>query len=345
MKSSIFLAATSAVVAAATPVVNRDVVYDVVTDVDVVVEYATVTVDAASPTAATSTATAASQPPQFLFGGNHRQGRPSATEATSTIVEPTTTAVATTAEEPDVIVYTVVETYGTTVEAAASVEVAATTEAAAATVEVAAAPSTTEAAATVEVTQVQEVASSTVASTYAAETSSSDMATNAIDAHNLHRANHSAAALEWLDEIATYAQTTAETCVFAHDMTQGSGNYGQNIAMWATSDNAAALGEAGAIGMATHDMWYNGEVDLFLPSYYGESTPDMSNFEAWGHFSQLVWNGSTHLGCHATLCEKGRMYADMDAWYMVCNYRPAGNVGGSYGANVLTSLGEATVTN
>lgn len=105
---------------------------------------------------------------------------------------------------------------------------------------------------------------------------------------------------------------------------QGSANYGQNIAMWATSDNAAALGAAGAIGMASHDMWYNGEINKFLPSYYGESNPDMSDFEGWGHFSQLVWKDSTQLGCYAKLCAAGTMYSDMDAWYMVCNYRPAG---------------------
>jgi len=151
--------------------------------------------------------------------------------------------------------------------------------------------------------------------------------------------------MSWLDEIATYAENTANTCNFAHDMTQGSGGYGQNLAMWATSDNAAALGEAGAIGMATHDMWYNGEFNGFLPSYYGEDSPDMSNFESWGHFSQLVWKDSNQLGCYAKLCAKGTMYSDMDAWFMVCNYRPAGNMGGSYGDNVLKPLGEATVTN
>lgn len=134
--------------------------------------------------------------------------------------------------------------------------------------------------------------------------------------------------------------------------------------MWATSDNAEALGAAGAIGMASHDMWYNGEINKFLPSYYGEATPDMSDFEGWGHFSQLVWKNTESLGCYAKLCAKGTMYSDMDAWYMVCNYRPAGmftcsqsslfthadfvmagNVGGGYGTNVLSPLGEATVSN
>lgn len=224
-------------------------------------------------------------------------------------------------------------------------------------------PTTTTAAPVVVVTQTEEAApvapeSTTVVEeptttaeepTYVATTAQqavatpSDMASTAVYAHNIHRSNHSAPAVAWLDEIAGYAENTANTCTFAHDMTQGSGNYGQNIAMWASSDGAAALGAAGAINMATTKMWYNGEVNGFLPSYYGQATPDMSDFESWGHFSQLVWKDTTDLGCYAKLCEKGTMYQDMDAWYMVCNYRPAGNMGGAYGTNVLQSLGEATV--
>lgn len=36
--------------------------------------------------------------------------------------------------------------------------------------------------------------------------------------HNLHRSNHSAPALEWDSTLAQYAENTANTCVFEHDM-------------------------------------------------------------------------------------------------------------------------------
>jgi uncharacterized protein YkwD len=36
--------------------------------------------------------------------------------------------------------------------------------------------------------------------------------------HNIHRLNHSASALEWDDELAGYAENTANGCVFEHDM-------------------------------------------------------------------------------------------------------------------------------
>ncbi|CAJ2504131.1 Uu.00g115250.m01.CDS01 [Anthostomella pinea] len=176
------------------------------------------------------------------------------------------------------------------------------------------------------------------------EPASDDMQTAAIYHHNLHRSNHSAPEMAWSGKFAGYASNTAATCKFAHDMDQGDKGYGQNIAMWAVSSGAADLGEAGAIKMATTDMWYNGEFAEYLPQYYGQATPDMSGFEKWGHLSQLLWKESTDLGCSAQFCAKGSMYDDMDAWFMVCNYGPPGNVGGGYGTNVLKPLGKSVVT-
>ncbi|KAI0120683.1 scp-like extracellular protein [Xylariales sp. AK1849] len=308
MKSSVFLAATSAMLAMAGPVLKRSYT------TDVVVEWITVTVTGDAPESTTTT----SAQRTFFNGGKHHSYSPLPSSVAETTVAsaPTTTA-------PSVVIVT--ETYQPSEP-------------------VSTAPATTEEPATSEASTVVDVPATSATSTQAAVVSPTDMASTALYAHNLHRANHSAPAMAWLDEIAGYAENTANTCKFAHDMTQGSGNYGQNIAMWATSDGAADLGEAGAIDMASQDMWYNGEVTKYLPSYYGEATPDMSDFESWGHFSQLVWKDSTSLGCYAKLCAKGTMYADMDAWYMVCNYRPAGNVGGAYGTNVLTSLGEPSVS-
>lgn len=45
-----------------------------------------------------------------------------------------------------------------------------------------------------------------------------DYKTACLDHHNVHRANHSAPALEWDEELAQYAANTANGCVFAHDM-------------------------------------------------------------------------------------------------------------------------------
>ncbi|KAI1806864.1 PR-1-like protein [Daldinia bambusicola] len=166
----------------------------------------------------------------------------------------------------------------------------------------------------------------------------------AVQHHNYHRSNHSSPELKWSDKLAGYAYQTSLSCKMQHDMDQGDKGYGQNLANWATSADAYKLGDTGAIKMAVSDMWYNGEFNNFLPDYYGQESPDMSNFESWGHMSQLVWKDSTEVGCSSHYCERGTMYDDFDAWFTVCNYSPPGNVGGAYAANVLRPVGKATVT-
>ncbi|KAI0521045.1 CAP domain-containing protein [Xylaria bambusicola] len=161
--------------------------------------------------------------------------------------------------------------------------------------------------------------------------------------HNIHRSNHSSPEVTWNAEIAGYAANTAATCKFAHDMSQGGGGYGQNIALWGVSSGAEELGAAGAVKMATTNMWYDGEFNSFLPSYYGQPTPDMTNFEAWGHLSQVVWAGTTSVGCHAQFCPRGTAYSNLDSWFTVCNYSPPGNIGGAYGKNINKPKGDASV--
>lgn len=93
------------------------------------------------------------------------------------------------------------------------------------------------------------------------------------------------------------------------------------------------------------NMWYNGELGLFPTSEYGEANPDMSNFSGWGHFSQVVWKGTTQVGCATVYCATGTpMFPSRTSgWYTVCNYKQAGNMGGAYGTNVLKPLGKAVV--
>lgn len=84
------------------------------------------------------------------------------------------------------------------------------------------------------------------------------------------------------------------------------------------------MSEELAIAQAITQMWYNGEVDLYPSSSYGQANPDFSNFEGWGHYSQMVWIGSTKVGCAAQYCPAGTMEPSMGAWFSVCNYYPAG---------------------
>lgn len=51
----------------------------------------------------------------------------------------------------------------------------------------------------------------------------------AINHHNYHRANHSAAAVTWSVDMANRAKKIANTCVYAHKMDQDGGGYGYGL--------------------------------------------------------------------------------------------------------------------
>ncbi|KAI0118279.1 CAP domain-containing protein [Nemania sp. FL0031] len=283
MKSSTFLAATSAVLALANPLDKR------VMETEVVVEYYTVTVTG-NPPAATPTSV------KFRPHSKPTQEQPAQEPA------PTTTSQA-------VVIVTV----------------------------------TPEAQSTTSATKASTVANTPAQASDAGSADGDSFQSTALYHHNIHRSNHSSPEMSWNSEIAGYAANTAKTCVFAHDMTQGKGGYGQNIALWGVSSGAEELGQTGAIKMAATDMWYDGEFNNFLPSYYGQATPDMTNFESWGHMSQLVWASSTTLGCAVQYCPRGTAYDNLDAWFSVCNYSPPGNVGGAYAKNINRPKGDASV--
>ena len=95
------------------------------------------------------------------------------------------------------------------------------------------------------------------------------------------------------------------------------GGYGQNIAAGVPPDNISAI---------ITDLFYNGEVNYYA-GYYGMSQPPMTNFEHWGHFSQIVWKATTHVGCATQDCSgKGlaNTGGDVSPYFTVCNYKSAG---------------------
>jgi uncharacterized protein YkwD len=129
-----------------------------------------------------------------------------------------------------------------------------------------------------------------------------------LDAHNAYRAKHCAPALEWDDKLEATAQDWADRCEFEHSRTK----YGENL----------AAGTHGALPPEhVVEMWYR-EVDQYDFRRGGFSMET-------GHFTQLVWKGTTRVGCAMARCP------DWDLW--VCNYDPPGNVERGYRSNVLAS--------
>ncbi|EFX02006.1 scp-like extracellular protein [Grosmannia clavigera kw1407] len=349
MKTSAILALSGSLLAMASPINKRVYETEYVTDLI----YVTVTVDPWTTTTVyplehetpevkhTTLTTAA---PVTIITTTRALPPPTTTSTTSIVAPPPTTSSTSTSTTLPLPVPTTsttksplpVPTTSTSKIAVPAVTIAAEVTVAA-KVTVAATPSTSSKTST----------SSTSSTTAAAATASSDdFQTTAVYHHNIHRANHSAPDLSWNSDLASYAATVAATCVFAHDLTPGAstGAYGQNIAMYGSSDATESTSSSSVIAQAVTDMWYNGEVWQFPEAGYGEDTPDMTDFEAWGHFSQLVWVASTEVGCAVQYCAAGTLVSDMASFFSVCNYRSEGNVGGSYGTNVLKSLGKASVT-
>ncbi|OAA65788.1 scp-like extracellular protein [Niveomyces insectorum RCEF 264] len=172
-----------------------------------------------------------------------------------------------------------------------------------------------------------------------------DYAATALNQHNIHRANHSAPAATWNADLASYAAQAAESCVFAHNLKPGAstGSYGQNIAVYGATGNVQALSPDKMISQAVTNQWYNNEINKFPAAGYGMATPDMTNFNSWGHFSQIVWVASNQVGCATQFCPAGTIFSNMGSWFSVCNYRAQGNMAGQYGNNIRAPLGKPTV--
>jgi uncharacterized protein YkwD len=132
-----------------------------------------------------------------------------------------------------------------------------------------------------------------------------------LDHHNRYRAQHCAAPLTWSPKLAEAAQLwanqlKAKGCAFEHS----GGPTGENL----------AAGTSGALdARATVAMWYD-EIKGYSFQQPGFSMQT-------GHFTQVVWRGTTQLGCGMSQC-KG-----MDLW--VCEYDPPGNWEGQYKQQVL----------
>jgi hypothetical protein len=173
----------------------------------------------------------------------------------------------------------------------------------------------------------------------------SDYQSQVVDAHNVHRANHSSPALTWDDNLAGIAAEIAATCVYAHDVSKGT--YGQNI---------AAGTPANQISDVINNQYYNEELPNFM-TILGNPNPDFnSQFGCatsacntqWGHLTQVIWKATTSVGCATQDCT-GRLTgegitSDVPPYFTVCNYASPGNYAGEFATNCGPPLGQPVVT-
>jgi hypothetical protein len=63
--------------------------------------------------------------------------------------------------------------------------------------------------------------------------------------------------------------------------------------------------------------------DFFRYPGYGIEPED--NGHDWSHFTQIVWKGSTSVGCFTKICDHLDSVRDgVPPWFTVCNYYPIG---------------------
>lgn len=151
---------------------------------------------------------------------------------------------------------------------------------------------------------------------------SQDFLNSMADSINQHRVKHGVPPVELDQELVNYAKSRAEHVAdmgkLVHD---GTGGYGENLY---TSSSSEPVQDSAT---AASDKWY-GEIKFY--NYETCATTDPK--EAIGHFTQLVWKGSTKIGA-------GRVCGTADnTWhdtYIAVNFSPAGNMTGAYKDNVL----------
>ena len=142
---------------------------------------------------------------------------------------------------------------------------------------------------------------------------------------NQYRAKHGVPPVALDPELVDYAKSRAEHVAdkgaLVHD---GTGGYGENLSSWSSSVSTTPVGSAtDAAG-----RWYD-EIKDYNYETFASNEPS----KAIGHFTQLVWKGSTKIGA-------GRVYGKSTdgKWfdtYIAVNFAPAGNMTGAYKDNVL----------
>ncbi|GEM08434.1 hypothetical protein Rt10032_c05g2451 [Rhodotorula toruloides] len=131
--------------------------------------------------------------------------------------------------------------------------------------------------------------------------------------HNDLRAKHHAPALTWNAALADAAQAWANKCVFQH---------GGGKALSAGENIAAYSGSKADVAYAI-SLWSDEEAK------YNYAKPGYA--DATGHFTQMVWKGTTQLGCAQAYCDPLTIPGSnsWSGYFYVCEYAAAGNIVGS----------------
>lgn len=115
--------------------------------------------------------------------------------------------------------------------------------------------------------------------------------------------------LRWSPSLAQTAQSWANQCTWQHSGTPGLGENLYAAAPWSAAQTAAATSWASEF------------------PYYNYAANTCAAGEQCGHYTQMVWRGTTHVGCAIRNCSTGTPFGpQFPNWtIVVCNYSPPGN--------------------
>ncbi|MEO9966532.1 MAG: pathogenesis-related family 1 protein [Reichenbachiella sp.] len=126
--------------------------------------------------------------------------------------------------------------------------------------------------------------------------------TELLDNHNKYRSDVGIANLTWSTELETSAQAWADELASNCDFQHSGSEFGENI--W--------LGTSGAFEPTQVVESWGSEI-----ANYDYDNNSCTDGEVCGHYTQIVWENTTEVGCGVATCD------GLDIW--VCQYNPPGN--------------------